>query len=168
MIKLCYKGTKYSLQISDLYKTLYEDKSEFLGDKLEDNWRNECIRAKEKQTSPSLLRALIKTFIWRYMLYGLILLIQAIALRSFQPMILSYFIKSFNPSGDDMITMYISGSLLIGISVLLIFMMHHVNFGQSCIGMRIRIAVSSLVYRKVVYISFLNQLIVISLYCSCR
>lgn len=64
-------------------------------------------------------------------------------------MVLAYFIRSFSPTEEDAAVMYISGCLLIGISLVLIFIMHHSNFGQSIIGMRIRIAASSLLYRKV-------------------
>lgn len=81
MIKLCYKGTRHGLQIGDLYKTLYDDKSEDLGDKLEKNWQRECAKAKEKHKKPSLFTALTKTFFWQYMIWGFVLFFQSIFLR---------------------------------------------------------------------------------------
>lgn len=69
--------------------------------------------------------------------------------RSFQPMVLSYLIGLFSDSGDKATEMYIAGSVLVGTSIIIIFLTHHGTFGLSIVGMRLRIATSSLLYRKV-------------------
>ncbi|KAJ8951068.1 hypothetical protein NQ318_003766, partial [Aromia moschata] len=151
MVGLFSKGSRKGLEVIDLYKAVGRDQSTRLGDKLERNWNQEVQRAKLKNTEPSLLRALTKTFIWNYMLYGLSLFVQMVILRSVQPLVLSNFIKQFTTIDETNSTeyMYIFGSALVGISVVIVFLMHHTNFALSCIGMRIRIAASSLVYRKI-------------------
>ncbi|XP_017778100.1 PREDICTED: multidrug resistance-associated protein 4 [Nicrophorus vespilloides] len=157
MIGLFRKGVKYGLKVSDLYKTLDRDKSDMLGDKLELNWMNEIARAKKKNEDPSLVNAISKTFLGHYMMYGILLFVQFVVLRSFQPVVLGYLISLFAPNieddGDNQTKMYISGAVLVLISLVVIFFNHHCNFGQSAIGMRVRIAVSSLVYRKLLKLS---------------
>lgn len=69
--------------------------------------------------------------------------------RSFQPVVLSYLIGLFSESGDKSTEMYIAGSVLIGTSIVVIFVTHHGTFGLSIVGMRLRISTSSLIYRKV-------------------
>ncbi|KAJ8933698.1 hypothetical protein NQ314_013864 [Rhamnusium bicolor] len=97
------------------------------------------------------MRALIKTFLPSYMIYGLLLFIQMVALRPVQPVMLSRLIILFSRDNlsENSDLMYIYGAALVAFSILIAFFMHHTNFGQSAVGMRVRIAVSSLVYRKI-------------------
>lgn len=81
MAKLFYKGAKKGLQISDLYKNAKSDESEYLADRLEKNWDRQVEISKHKGGNPSLLRALIKTFFWEYMLFGLAFFILYVGLR---------------------------------------------------------------------------------------
>jgi len=81
MVKIFYKGVRRGLTVKDLHKTLKEDQSENVGNKLEKNWEEELARAKKNNREPSLVRAVTYTFIWRYMFYGLLLFIQFVILR---------------------------------------------------------------------------------------
>jgi ATP-binding cassette subfamily C (CFTR/MRP) protein 4 len=159
MIKLCYKGTKKGLEVIDLYKTLTCDQSEMLTDDLEKYWNEEVVKTKSKiNTLPSLIRAIVKTFFWKYMGFGMLLFLQLIVLRSFQPVVLAFFINSFSSDNPNTLNeMYIFGSVLITQSLLIVISMHHIEFGQASIGMRIRVAVSSLIYRKVCTNFFLGR-----------
>ncbi|XP_044268658.1 ATP-binding cassette sub-family C member 4-like [Tribolium madens] len=150
MVKLCYKGTKKGLEIADLYKTLSSDQSEKLTDELEKHWNEEVERNKLKlQKPPSLTRAIVKTFLWKYMGFGILLFIQNIVFRAFQPVVLAYFINLFPGEGkENQNEMYILGSILVIQSFFIVITMHHIDLGQASIGMRIRVAVSSLIYRK--------------------
>ncbi|ERL84842.1 hypothetical protein D910_02266 [Dendroctonus ponderosae] len=153
-------GNKRKIQLTDLYKTLPADKSEFLGDKLEYYWREQVDKAAQKPNGkPSLLMAMTKAFFWEYAIYGLVFFIQYVVLRSPQPMVLAILVKQFEPSNVtiDKAAIYISASLVVLISLLMIFFMHHGNFGVSAIGMRIRIAVSSLIYRKIMKLNRRSQ-----------
>lgn len=151
MMKLCYKGTKKTLEVIDLYKTLACDESEPLTNNLEKNWNQELVDSKlGAKKSPSLVRAIIKTFFWNYMTYGICLFVQMMLIRSFQPFVLAYFISLFSDDIEtDQNQMYIYGSVLMIQSILLVVSIHHIECGQASVGMRIRISVSSLIYRKV-------------------
>ncbi|XP_060517421.1 probable multidrug resistance-associated protein lethal(2)03659 isoform X2 [Cylas formicarius] len=158
VVKLYYTGTRRELKLDDLYKTLDCDESQYLGNKLELHWNEEAKRAKEKGTRPSLLRALSNTFFWHYMKYGALVFISNILLRSPQPLVLSQVITQFQPGVTrDRTWMYASSGTLIAISGIMIFFMHHTNYGQSCEGMRVRIAVSSLIYRKIMRLNKRSQ-----------
>lgn len=71
--------------------------------------------------------------------------------RSYQPVILYKLIGmfSFSQTRSSLEEKYFYGGILIGTTFVLIFMNHHINLELSRIGMRIRVACSSLVYRKV-------------------
>ncbi|XP_030759733.1 multidrug resistance-associated protein 4-like [Sitophilus oryzae] len=158
-IPIFYIGTKRRIQLGDLYKTLCEDKSEGLGNKLEYNWDKEVERTKNKLSSkPSLLRAVFRTFRWNYLVYGILIFIQHVVLRSPQPVVLAWLIRDFESgSANDKASLYISASLLIGLSIVTIFLNHHGMFGLSAIGMRARIAISSLIYRKITRLNKRSQ-----------
>lgn len=81
MAKLFYKGAKRGLQVSDLYKHLKCDDSEVLGNKLEKHWLSEVEKSKNKDSGPSLLNALCKTFFWGYMFYGFLFFVLFVVLR---------------------------------------------------------------------------------------
>lgn len=57
----------------ELYQPLTEDKSQSLGDRLEENWMKELEKAKVANRQPRLLYAVVKTFWWEYgVKYGII------------------------------------------------------------------------------------------------
>ncbi|XP_050309650.1 ATP-binding cassette sub-family C member 4-like isoform X2 [Anthonomus grandis grandis] len=156
--KLFYTGAKRSLKLNDIYKTLECDESKLLGDKLEKKWLEEVSRGKEKHQSASLLRVISKVFLKEYCYYGLMLFILTVVLRSPQPLVLSWLINQFQPhESHEKIEMYASASSLVIISTLIIFFLHHNSYGQSCVGMRVRIAVSSLIYRKILKLNKRSQ-----------
>ncbi|CAH0557993.1 unnamed protein product [Brassicogethes aeneus] len=152
MIRLFRKGSSKGLEVQDLYKTLPTDQSDHLGDVLEGNWNKELAKAKAKNKKPSLIRALAKTYLGNYMWWGVVMFLQYAIIRPIQPMILAQLLRlftSYAPKDSGVIRdMYLYGSGVVGFSVVLIFMLHHSNYGQTRIGMRIRVGVSSLVYRK--------------------
>ncbi|GJQ86164.1 hypothetical protein Trydic_g13443 [Trypoxylus dichotomus] len=150
-----YTGTKRAINVKDLFKITESDDSEFLGDRLEDNWNTELENAKKNGREPSLLRAVAATFFWRYMLYGVFVVVHN-GFKIFVPVVLSYLIQLFNGKRiveDSLEQKYIAGTILLLSVMLAIFFYHHNNFGMKCIGMRVRIAVSSLVYRKMLRLS---------------
>lgn len=151
MVKLCKKGVKKSLEICDLYKPLTSDESERLTNALEQNWEAEKNRCKDKlESGPSLFRAIVKTFFWSYMFYGILLFLQ-VMFKSILPLVLAYFIKlfSYKQHNNNYQDMILFGLILAVFPYFIAILTHHSEFGQSIVGMRARVAVSSLVYRKV-------------------
>lgn len=63
---------------------------------------------------------------------------------------LAYLVQQFSiPNEDRSTEMYISGSILVAVVLMVVFLTHHSFFGLAVVGMRFRISISSLVYRKV-------------------
>ncbi|XP_066138463.1 ATP-binding cassette sub-family C member 4-like isoform X2 [Euwallacea fornicatus] len=158
-IPLFHLGSKRKIKLTDLYQTLPVDKSEVVGEKLQRYWDEEVRIAKEKPNGkPSLLKALFKTFFWDCSVFSFFFFVQCIILRPPQPLALAYLVKEFESEGTgDRTVVYTWSSILILISLFTIFFMHHGNFGGMAVGMRARIAVSSLVYRKIVKLNRQSQ-----------
>lgn len=60
----------------DLYKVMENDKSDKLGDVLEENWVKELNNAKLNGKQPSLLKVLWKSFGLYFMLWGIAFFVQ--------------------------------------------------------------------------------------------
>lgn len=71
-------------------------------------------------------------------------------LRAYTPVVLADLIALFaeDHRASDKV-MYAYGTALVGLSLLFVFLDHHIALEENRIGMRVRIACSSLVYRKV-------------------
>ncbi|GLV41553.1 uncharacterized protein CBL_06782 [Carabus blaptoides fortunei] len=142
-------GYKNDLDTKDLYNTLQGDFSEPLGNILETNWNKELAAAKKNGRKPKLLKAISRTFLMPYSVYGVLLCVHACVIKVAQPLILGKFIQYFDrtsnvTSGDAY--GYACGVVIL--SAIGIVIMHQCGFGQMRIGMRCRIACCSLIYRK--------------------
>lgn len=75
--------------------------------------------------------------------------------RSFQPQVLGFLLRLFTGAEavdhieNTMLAKYLTGLVLVIIVLISAFIMHHTSLGQQLVGMRVRIAVSAMVYRKV-------------------
>lgn len=99
---------------------------------------------------PKLSKAIKETFIKPYIIHGVALFIQCIVLRMIHPLILAELINYFDKSYGYKTTMgWTFGLLVVVVAFLNMLIMHHVTFGTQRLGMRCRIACSSLLYRKV-------------------
>ncbi|XP_063981696.1 ATP-binding cassette subfamily C member 4-like [Diachasmimorpha longicaudata] len=146
-------GRRNDLEVKDLHNTLPPDLSEPLGNTLEANWNDEIAAARQAGRKPKFLNAIRKTFMWSYMYYGGLLLFNSIV-SVLQPYVLGLLI-SFFPRDSTITTneAYIYASLVVIISAITAVIDHHSNLGQMEIGMRLRIASSSLIYRKILKLS---------------
>ncbi|XP_049855335.1 ATP-binding cassette sub-family C member 4-like [Schistocerca gregaria] len=164
MRDLVWKG---DLTEDDLFDRLDEDATDKLGDRLQKAWDEERATAKQKGIKPSLAKAIFRTFWLRYFIYGVVNLFDQLIFskemlsvfycplcyRITQPYLLGLTIQYFSP--DSKITdqeAYIYASLLVSINFLKLFCYHHYNMLTTYIGMRIRVACCSLLYRKVLRI----------------
>ncbi|KAG7200525.1 hypothetical protein KM043_001089 [Ampulex compressa] len=151
---LFWQGWNHDLETKDLYNVLPKDVSENLGDKLDRNWSKELRRAKEAGRKPSLYNALRNTFIWSFAFYGGWTFFYSVVLRVLQPFILGYLIWHFDPRATSTAAQaYLYASGVVVVALLTAFVNHHSFLGQMEIGMRMRIASSSLVYRKILRLS---------------
>ncbi|CAH1981029.1 unnamed protein product [Acanthoscelides obtectus] len=151
-------GYKHDLEIKDIYNTTKSDLSAALGDQLEKNWLKEVQRAakhKDRPRKPSLSRAIFKTFYKTYLVYGLFLLFQCLVIKMFQPIVLALYIGYYD-KGTNALGPEIGWLLAVGVvtmSFVNMIIMHYTNLGCVRIGMRVRIACCSLIYRKLLKLS---------------
>nr|CAD7262111.1 unnamed protein product [Timema shepardi] len=151
---LFWIGTKKDLEYSDLYNTLPSQLSDKLGDELERNWDKETEAARDTQRAPSLLRVLWKTYAWSYMWYGALTLVLTCGLRITTPIFLASLIAYFNPESTyTKSDAYMYAAALITCSLTTALCAHNISFGNQVVGMKIRVACCSLVYRKTLRLS---------------
>ncbi|KAK0084066.1 hypothetical protein PV325_007667 [Microctonus aethiopoides] len=167
-IKLFRKGAHGNLKLEDLYHPLSSDESNYLADRLEKAWNEEMKKTngikkyktnkdnnKKKSTEssidPSLTKVIFRTFGLEYLYIGILLLFQSVVLRTMQPILQSWIISYFdnsNESGKTKTEVLLCTFGLILCTLGITFIMHHMNLASQQIGMRIRVACCSLIYRK--------------------
>ncbi|KAK2578495.1 hypothetical protein KPH14_002055 [Odynerus spinipes] len=165
------KGVKGTLILEDIYDPLKSDESEGLAESLEREWYHELEKVKKveytlgedgnkqsnKHIKPSLYNAILRVFWKRYFVISIFIFIHTVVLATWQPILQGWIIDYFNvtPNSkhvtkEEAITY---ASCLILDIVLSIFICHHTNLRNQEVGMQIRIACSSLVYRKILRLS---------------
>lgn len=81
MLPIFYKGYKKELEVSDMFETLQEHRSDKMGDKLEAAWEKERVLAKQASRDPSLLRALLREFGLYLFMYGCIVAVLELVVK---------------------------------------------------------------------------------------
>lgn len=140
-------GYKRRLEIDDLFNVVKADSSEDLGNRLEREWEREL---KKTQTGgkPSLLKALVRMFGFQYMLLGIIVFVEE-GTKVVQPLLLGQLIQYFTP--DSKVSTADAYLYAMGVSLcaIVLAVAHHPYFfGVQRIGMQMRVACCSLLYRK--------------------
>ncbi|XP_011505704.1 PREDICTED: multidrug resistance-associated protein 4-like [Ceratosolen solmsi marchali] len=151
--KLFWLGKNHNLKPNDLYDILPENMSEILGDALEISWEKELMNAQKKNKVPSLWRAIVRIFGWAFVKYGFSAFILNIV-KIIQPMLLGLLIYYFDPLSTTSINeayMYATGLILV--TMLQTIIVRQAHLGLQEIGMRVKIACSSLIYRKILKLS---------------
>ncbi|OAD52995.1 hypothetical protein WN48_11081 [Eufriesea mexicana] len=165
-----WTGYQRDLEISDLYKPLKEHTSDYLGTKLSRTWQkeyktyvkqklsNEGKKSDEKKKlkEPSLVKVLFKCFGPRLMLYGIVLAVSDIVLRIMQPIFLGRLLRYYTIDNDTVVTkqtayLYAGGVVLC--SGIMIFFTHPYMMGILHMGMKLRVACCTLIYRKALKLS---------------
>ncbi|KAL1490440.1 hypothetical protein ABEB36_013133 [Hypothenemus hampei] len=171
-------GRKRDLDEHDLTEPLEEHKSSNLGERLAKNWSKEVAYTARRKGQASLARALIKTFKWDITLYGIMLFLMEICFRLPQPIFIGLFIRYFNPKNINSKDPQYSPTFIMRVfhyfssnqsrisqkeafffaacimlcSLMTIGIFHPCIMATLHIGMRIRVACCSLIYRKVLRI----------------
>ncbi|XP_063165578.1 cystic fibrosis transmembrane conductance regulator [Candoia aspera] len=143
------KGYRQRLELSDIYQIPAADSADNLSEKLEREWDRELASKKK----PKLINALRRCFFWKFMFYGIILYLGEVT-KSVQPLLLGRIIASYDPSNS--LERSIAYYLAIGLCLLFIvrmLLLHPAIFGLHHIGMQIRIAMFSLIYKKILKLS---------------
>ncbi|KAG5877236.1 hypothetical protein JTB14_025356 [Gonioctena quinquepunctata] len=142
-------GFKRDLEESDLAETLTEHKSSILGNKMEMYWKVEEERAAKRKTNPSLQRVLIKVFGLEFCLYGIVLTFTEVV-RIIQPLVLAKLVRFYAPGQTEISQegayYYALGVVLC--SLVYVVVSHPYAQGIFHLGMKLRVACCSLIYRK--------------------
>ncbi|XP_022919142.2 probable multidrug resistance-associated protein lethal(2)03659 [Onthophagus taurus] len=144
------KGFKKTLDEDDLFATLPEHESGFLGDKLEEAWMKEV-----KKTKPSFGMTLFRVFGPKLMCYGIITVINELVLKVTQTLALGRLIHYYTPGQTDIneSKAYMYAGTIICCSFLNVMFGHNYMLGLQHLGMKMRVACCSLIYRKALKMS---------------
>ncbi|XP_014611601.1 PREDICTED: multidrug resistance-associated protein 4-like [Polistes canadensis] len=161
------KGSKRILTLEDIYDPLKRNESKRLGDLLEKEWCRELEKIENNEyllkkygkkkfgesTKPSIKKAIFRIFGRKYILLSILVFIECIILKPLQPILQTWIINYFNVSSNSK---QITKEEVIGYAfglvldiVITVILDHHVHLRSQEIGMQIRVACSSLVYRKI-------------------
>ncbi|GFY48387.1 hypothetical protein TNIN_211863 [Trichonephila inaurata madagascariensis] len=145
---LFVKGRKGNLKLPDIYDCPYIDSSEKVGERMQKEWDRELKKLKEGK-KPSLIKATVRTFGFSYCLNGIYTLIEECFIHVLQPIFLGYLIEHFSRMKTLTETrLYIYTAAVCLLAAMFVFTHHKYFFGAQRIGMRLRIACCTLVYRK--------------------
>nr|XP_033815038.1 cystic fibrosis transmembrane conductance regulator [Geotrypetes seraphini] len=144
------KGYRQRLELTDIYQIPSVDSADTLSERLEREWDRELATSKKK---PKLINALQRCFFWKFLFYGLLLYLGEVT-KAIQPVLLGRIIASYDP--DNRHERSIAYYLAIGLCLLFVvrmLLLHPAIFGLHHIGMQMRIAMFSLIYKKILKLS---------------
>ncbi|KAF5286346.1 hypothetical protein FQR65_LT12640 [Abscondita terminalis] len=146
------KGFKKDLEVQDLYETYSSHKSSFLGNKIEKLWLEELASSKTNNKKPSLLKVLFKCFGFDYICCGISFLCIEIFVKTFQILALgelvSFYMNLTEESNKN--DAYIYAAKIILCALCVVVFLHPTSMGCYHLGIKIRIACCSLIYRKAI------------------
>ncbi|KAK9869787.1 hypothetical protein WA026_003519 [Henosepilachna vigintioctopunctata] len=140
----------------DIFETLPEQQSSLLGDRLERIWKEEYGTLKYKETA--LHRALLKLFGGRFLLYGIIKGFGDFFMVILLPISIQKVVSHFQGRKElkSEWEIYLYSGLISLVFVIDAITSHPPLMGLSHVCMKIRIACSSIIYRKALRLSNLS------------
>ncbi|CAL8406684.1 unnamed protein product [Arctogadus glacialis] len=148
-------GYKRSLEGEDLYNVLPEYRSKTLGETLQRYWDEECLKASKDLKEPSLFKAIIFCH-WKF--YAVLTIITFIeeATKLVQPVLLGYllhYFETYDPNDYHGLQLAFCYAFGISLCSLLLVVMHHLYFHNQKVGMKIRVALCHMIYKKALCLS---------------
>ncbi|KAK5901716.1 hypothetical protein CesoFtcFv8_007047 [Champsocephalus esox] len=149
---LLRKGFRKKLELTDVYKAPSFDLADNLSERLEREWDREVASVSAKN-KPRLMRALARCFIGPFAFFGVLLYLGE-ASKTVQPQLLGRIIASFDPFHAP----ERSQGYFLALGLCLLFtarflLLQPAIFGLHHLGMQIRIALFSLIYKKTLKLS---------------
>ncbi|KAJ8965822.1 hypothetical protein NQ314_003889 [Rhamnusium bicolor] len=140
------KGYKKELVEDDLYEHLENHESGKLSYKLEEVW----LLERTAEDKPSLIRAIWKVFKFEICCHGLILLVIELGVKLAYPLCLGKLMEFYIPNQKSVSRndAHMYGFLIVLASFINVLMGHNYMMRNQHLGMKIRVACSSLIYRK--------------------
>ncbi|EDW63702.2 probable multidrug resistance-associated protein lethal(2)03659 [Drosophila virilis] len=148
------KGRKKTLETEDLFKALKEHKSETLGNDLCAAWERELQKKQlNAKKEPSLLCALVRVFGLHFGMLGLVLFLLELGLRTLQPLCLLKLISYYTYGSETIEAAYYYAAGVVACSALNVIIMHPYMLGTMHVGMKMRVGMCSMIYRKALRLS---------------
>ncbi|XP_061290371.1 ATP-binding cassette sub-family C member 4-like isoform X4 [Bos javanicus] len=147
---------KRKLEEDDMYPVLPEDRSQLLGEELQGYWDQEVLRAQKDEQKPSLMKAIVKCYGKSYLVLGMLTFLEE-GTRVVQPIFLGKmvsYVETYDPT--DSAALHEAYGYAAGLSacVLVWAVLHHLYFyHMQRVGMRLRVAVCHMIYRKALRLS---------------
>ncbi|KAM9674352.1 ATP-binding cassette sub-family C member 4-like isoform 2-T2 [Dama dama] len=149
-------GHKRKLEEDDLYSVLPEDRSQHLGEELQGYWDQEVLRARKDAREPSLVKAIIKCYGKSYLVLGMLTFLEECT-RVVQPIFLGKmisYVENYDPNDSAPLREAYGYAAALSACVLVWAVLHHLYFYHiQRVGMRLRVAVCHMIYRKTLCLS---------------
>nr|XP_020732978.1 multidrug resistance-associated protein 4-like isoform X4 [Odocoileus virginianus texanus] len=149
-------GHKRKLEEDDMYSVLPEDRSQHLGEELQGYWDQEVLRAQKDAREPSLMKAVMKCYGKSYLVLGMLTFLEECT-RLVQPIFLGKmisYVENYDPNDSAPWREAYGYAAGLSACVLLWAVLHHVYFYHiQRVGMRLRVAMCHMIYRKTLCLS---------------
>ncbi|KAF5294184.1 hypothetical protein FQR65_LT10895 [Abscondita terminalis] len=139
------KGFKKHLEEDDVTEHLDEHCSSALGNRLEKSWEHELTKK-----NPSLCKAILKTFKFELITLGIVYAVNQLLIRLAQPLALSQLMKYYS-ANKNLVSKneaLIYAGVIVVSNLINVLFAHNYILGFQALGMKIRVACCSLIYRK--------------------
>ncbi|CAG9854243.1 unnamed protein product [Phyllotreta striolata] len=145
LIPYFVKGYKRELTEDDMYRHRKAHDSGDLGKTLERRW----LKHLKNNKKPSFAMVLLRTFIWEVLLLN-ILAVTTEAIRMLQPFLISALIKTYevDNKSDNKNHAYYYSALIVCTQFMNVILIHKFNLAIMQVGMKVRVASCSVIYRK--------------------
>ncbi|XP_011696221.1 PREDICTED: probable multidrug resistance-associated protein lethal(2)03659 [Wasmannia auropunctata] len=154
--KIFRTGYKKDLEETDLYATLTQDRTEYLGEVIGKAWEKEVESCAKKKngSKPQLLRVLLRCFGKPLLLIGIAEAVMELFSRMYQPLLLATLLRYFASDKKEWSNeVYYSAAGIILLSILDNFITHHSVHWSFHLGLKIKVACTSLIYQKILKLS---------------
>ncbi|XP_010787770.1 multidrug resistance-associated protein 4-like [Notothenia coriiceps] len=154
LVPLLRLGQKKRLEENDMYRVLPEDQSKVLGEELHRCWDHEVRKATKELRKPNLTRVLIKCYGMSYAMAGSFTF-SLEAIKVIQPLLLGEVILFFeNYDEQTSLRMVYVYAAAMSISPFALTILQHLYYYHvQRIGMRIRVAMCHMIYKKALGLS---------------
>ncbi|XP_069457987.1 ATP-binding cassette sub-family C member 4-like isoform X1 [Ovis canadensis] len=149
-------GHKRRLEEDDMYSVLPEDRSQHLGEELQGYWDQEVNRAEKDAREPSLMKAIIKCYWKSYLPFAIFKLFEEtfrVLLPTYFEDLLTYF-QNYDPSDSGAVFKAYGYTAVLNVCLVIwAILVHFFFYYVQRIGMRLRVAVCHMIYRKTLRLS---------------
>ncbi|RLU27650.1 hypothetical protein DMN91_001454 [Ooceraea biroi] len=148
-------GYRKELEETDIYATLIQDRTSYLGESIRKTWEKEIKSCtKRNNRSKPLLKVLLRCFGKPYLLIGIAEGFMELFSRMYQPLLLANLLRYFASNREEWDNkVYYCAAGIILLSFIDTFITHYTIHYTMHIGLKIRIACNALIYQKILKLS---------------